>query len=67
MNIKEFLEAYLMDKGYDGLINNSYFCSCTLLEGICECGKDFSDCELTKLPHRTCKKCGAINSQTEGD
>lgn len=52
MNVKQIVEKYLKDNGYDGLFNGDAECGC-LLEDLCPCGGDYGDwnCEPGyKLP-----------------
>ena len=45
MNIKEIVEKYLKDNGYDGLCNSDFSCGCGLKDGLFPCNEPFSaDC-----------------------
>ena len=46
MSIKEIIEKYLKENGYDGLCNPDISCGCGLKEGLFPCEGDYSvlDC-----------------------
>ena len=44
MNVKEIIEKYLKDNGFDGLCNSDSECGCDL-EDLMPCDNECGDCE----------------------
>ena len=55
MSVKEIIEKYLKENGYDGLFNNEYdLCGCGL-DDLCPCNGDILTCQPAYK--RQCKDC----------
>ena len=51
--VRDILKKHLMDKGFDGLVENTFECGCDLHDLI-PCDLDFSGCKPAyKVPDKT--------------
>ena len=50
MNVRTFLTQCLKEKGYDGLYNDYFDCSCSVKEGLIPCDFEISLCDIANSP-----------------
>jgi hypothetical protein len=69
MTVKQIVREYLKTKGYDGLLNEDFNCSCDMenLFVCCDCAIDCKPAYKVKCDREKCKikkNCNVCDSET---